>query len=115
MGQSLKRVGVSKAGRVRGEVEAAVSRVFGLRSSVVLCSDQSLVFGLSDLVLLEVKWSGGNGSGESDKRGWPRHGGRLRRNIRRRGRLRWKGRFRMCERYELKIDYITMDQVCTWS
>jgi hypothetical protein len=21
----------------------------------------------------------------------------------------------MCERYELKIDYITMDQVCTWS
>ena len=20
-----------------------------------------------------------------------------------------------CERYELKIDYITMDQVCTWS
>ena len=21
----------------------------------------------------------------------------------------------LCERYELKIDYITMDQVCTWS
>jgi hypothetical protein len=21
----------------------------------------------------------------------------------------------ICERYELKIDYITMDQVCTWS
>ena len=69
MGQSLKRVGVSKAGRVRGEVEAAVSRVLGLRSCAVLCSDQSLVFGLSGLVLLEVKWSGGNGSGESDKRG----------------------------------------------
>ncbi len=64
--QSLKRVGVSKAGRVRGEVE---SRVFGLRSCVVLCYDQSLVFGLSDFVLLEVKWSGGNGSGESDNRG----------------------------------------------
>ena len=36
--QSLKRVGVSKGGRVRGEVE---SRVFGLRSCAVLCSDQS--------------------------------------------------------------------------
>ncbi len=66
VGQSLERVGVSTAGRGRGEVESCV---FGLRSCAVLCPDQSLVFGLSDLVLLEVKWSGGNGSGESDKRG----------------------------------------------
>jgi hypothetical protein len=22
---------------------------------------------------------------------------------------------RVCERYELKIDYVAMDQVCTWS
>lgn len=69
VGQSLKRVGVSKAGRVRGEVEGAVSGVLGLRSCAVLCPYQSLVLGLSDLVLLEVKWSGGNGSGESDKGG----------------------------------------------
>ena len=25
------------------------------------------------------------------------------------------GRWGFCERYELKIDYITMDQECTWS
>jgi hypothetical protein len=26
-----------------------------------------------------------------------------------------ESRLQLCERYELKIDYITMDQVCTWS
>jgi hypothetical protein len=25
------------------------------------------------------------------------------------------GRSEACERYELKIDYVAMDQVCTWS
>ena len=68
VGQSLKGVGVRKTGRVRGEVDGAVSGVWGLRSCAVLCLYQSLVLGLSDLVLLEVKWSGGNGSGESDNR-----------------------------------------------
>ena len=29
--------------------------------------------------------------------------------------LRVCGDYRMCERYELKIDYIAMDQVCTRS
>ncbi len=68
MQQSLKRVGVGKAGSVRGEVYR-FWLLFGFRSCAVLCSDQSLVLGLSDLVLLEVKGSGRNGSGESDKRG----------------------------------------------
>ena len=36
VGQSLKRVGVSEAGRVRGEVE---SLGFGLRPCSVLCFD----------------------------------------------------------------------------
>ena len=60
---------MSKAGRFRGGVLAAVRGMFRLWSGAVLCSDQYLVCGLGDLVLSDGKGSGRNGHGESDKRG----------------------------------------------